>query len=208
LLNANIVENTCSNFGLNGVSGSFTAPISNIVIARNTFNNTVGTSSLGSITAAITAPTFGNLIVDSNAVNTTTPVGNVQGIFLRMQSPSLQVAVSNNSLVSTISAGTGINLVGSLGGTTCANIVNNQISSLATTGIGIDIVAAANTTINCASISNNQILSPASATGNGMFIEGTAGTGPINIGNFTQNQAPQVSIGPNVNFVAPFSCSQ
>jgi hypothetical protein len=207
LLNANIVENTCSSFGLNGISGSFTAPISNIVIARNTFNNTVGTSSLGSITVGITAPTFGNLTVDSNAVNTTTSVANIQGVFLRMQSPSLQMAVSNNNLVTT-SSGTGINLVASLGGTTCANIVNNQISTSATAGVGINIAAAANTTINCASVSNNQTLRPASATGNGMFIAGTAGTGPINIGSFTQDQAPNVAIGPNVNFVAPFSCSQ
>jgi hypothetical protein len=208
MLSANIVGNTCSGFSGNGLSASFTAPISNIIIAGNNFNNTIGNSA--SISFNIAALSAGNLVIDSNTVNTTGPLTAATGILVLMQSPSLQMTVSNNSIV-TASTGSalGISLAGQVAGSsTCANIVNNEVSVQSTGGSGISITAAANTTINCANISNNQVSLLPSATGSGIIIAGTAGTGPINIGNFTQDQAPSVAIGPNVNFVAPFSCSQ
>jgi hypothetical protein len=207
-LSANIVGNTCSGFGVNGISASFTAPISNITIAKNNFNNTVGTA--GSISFNITAPSAGNLVIDSNTVNTTTSTV-VFGIGVIMQSPSLQMAVSNNSVVTGAGgAPTGILLQQQgVGGSTCANIINNQVSVLASAGNGI-VITTNTSPINCASISDNLVSLPASATGNGMVITGGAGPGIglINIGNFAQNQTPQTSITGNVIFVAPFSCSQ
>jgi hypothetical protein len=208
LLSANIVGNTCSGFGQNGISASFTAPISNITITGNAFNNTIGTSTLGSIAFNITAPSAGNLIIDSNTVNTTTSTA-AAGVFVQMQSPSLQMVVSNNSVVTgTSGAPVGISLEEQPTGTTCANITNNQVSVQALAGIGIGVTADANAILNCANISNNLVSLPASATGSGMSIRGLNPGGLINIGSFTQNQIPQTSITGNVNFVAPFSCNQ
>jgi hypothetical protein len=206
LLNANIVGNTCSGFGVNGISATFSAPISNIKIAGNTLNNTVGNSVLGSIAFNITAPTVGNLVIDSNTVNSTTATAAI-GIFVQMESPSLQMAVSNNSVsVGATGVNAGITLQALLSSTTCANITNNQVSVSALAGNGISITTN-NAKINCASISNNLVSLPTSATGNGIIITGS-GTGPITIGNFVQNQLPNASITGNVSFVAPFSCSQ
>ena len=206
-LSANIVDNTYSNFGTNGISANFQVPVANMKIAGNTVNNTVGTSTQGAIAFSVNNVVSGDLLVDSNMVTSTSPTA-TNNIFIQIGSSSLGMAITNNNVVTgTVAGATAFSIQAVSGASTInANIANNQFSVLASTGNGIVFTNGGTITSICASITNNQGVG-ASAV-NGISLASTL-PGVFNIDNFSGNQAPNISItGNSVNLVAPGFCSQ
>ena len=174
-----ISGNTVSNFTTFGIIHRLGSPNQTLRIINNAINNTSGIVGSGAIVIqASQTPNTGRIFVDNNTILTTTTNTGVLGII-----SEINIATSARF-----------------------SITNNNVQTGSGAGsIGINVNTVAGGTI-CTTLTNNRVQLQAAGT-NGMSIT-TAGSGVINIDDFSNNIAPSVVMSGNVNLVPQNTCGQ
>lgn len=182
IVDLTIADNFFTSFNNSGIFLSAEMSNSSYIIVRNSVINTVGLANSQGISIDMDNGIASSFIIENNNVMTSSTNAPVQGI----------VIASNGSF-------TGSNVVG---------LNNNQIQT--GIGSGSNGVLISNNVANftmCMGIAGNQVSLQAASGTNGMTIKTTTPTSVINIDEFAGNEAPQISISGNVNFVAPGACT-
>jgi hypothetical protein len=185
--NANISNNTISQFHINGIFVSLGMVNSNYTISNNviTDNLSIGGNNAGAITAAVLMTgNAGNYTISNNVINTTTTPGAVPVNSINVNAPNI-VTTTANLLINN-------------------NMITTGVAGSPSTYNGIRI--STSSPVLCAGVSNNTIHLLGSPTAQGMSI-GAGAPGVINIDEFNNNIAPNLGM-TNVNLVPPGTCGQ